>query len=223
MIVKSYKSFTGTVTTIETANFSIKVCTAKEGLFKKPSTIILVPDPNGPHHGLKSVGKLTYTPSLKSKARYQIHEIICNILDYSGEYISLHNSIEVLALQLKMRGVITEAINLVDEDHSKHSDRNSFMEKIDYEETCKNIIALHHALNEHANKIGCKAYMKEDTLQAHNMFLDNPCFYTAINLLKADSLSDKLFILKGDTATTSDEWLLVLELAEANGKGGSDE
>ena len=211
MIVKTYKTFTGTVTTIETANYTIKVCTAKEGLFKKPSTVIFVPDPNGPCHGLKSVGKLIYTPSLKSKARYQMHENVCNMLDDDGEIFSLHKAIEILIFNLRDRGVITEAINLADVDNTNQTELNDFINEIDCEETCKNIAAMHQALNENAKNKGCKVYMNKDILQAQISFLENPCLDTAINLLETDSTSDKLFILKGDTAITQDGWSFVLE------------
>jgi len=111
MIVKTVKTMTGKVTTIETDNFFVKVSTAKEGFFKKPSTVILVLSPSD-RFGLKSVGKIIYASSLSREDCYKMHDTVCNMMDEDGKLFTLHESIDITIFNLNQDGLLAEGINL---------------------------------------------------------------------------------------------------------------
>lgn len=208
MIVKTVKTLTGKISTIETNKFSIKVSTAKEGLFKKPSTVILISSPIG-HFGVKPVGKIIYTPSLGTKARYQMHDVVCNILN--EEMGSLYDSIESLIYNLNQRGLIIEGINLADVDNSEPSKYTDFLSGISFTESSKNMAAMCLALAEDAKSKGCDFYMKKEILEAQTAFVSNPFLNTAVRLLDVDPSSASLFMQNGDTAMTQDEWMAIVK------------
>lgn len=115
MTVKTNEYLTGTLTTVETRNFTVKVTTAKEGLLKKPSTVISIESPS--HFlGVHGVGKLIYTPSLKSEDCYKMHDNVCKILSEAGKNVSLYEAIEDLIHSFRRRGLISEGINISDTD-----------------------------------------------------------------------------------------------------------
>lgn len=209
VIVKTVKTMTGKVTTIETTKFNIKVSTAKEGFFKKPSTVILIPI-SSERFGVKPVGKLIYTPSLDTKARYQVHDVVCNILNEDGQSVSLYDAIESLINNLNQKGLINEGINLADVDNSEPSKYAGFLNGVSFTESSKNMAAMCLALMEDAKSKRCDFCMKKEILEAQTSFVTNPCFNTAVRLLEVDPSSASLFIQNGDTAMTEDEWLFAV-------------
>jgi len=98
--------FGGRATTIVTKAYSCTVCTAKEGLFQKQSTMIIELK-NGSKRG---VGKIIYSPSLRSADRLSLHDVICKMLDEDSQQLS--TALNRLATFLRGRGVILEFINI---------------------------------------------------------------------------------------------------------------
>ena len=97
MIVTNRKYPFGTrIATIVTPMFVCKVSTAKEGLLQKQSTMVFqTRDPNGTDVG-RTVAKITYSPSLRSSDRLQMHELISTHLDVAGETQSLLSFAKVI-------------------------------------------------------------------------------------------------------------------------------
>jgi hypothetical protein len=99
--------------TLHTDTFRCVVSTAKEGLFQKQSTMIIAGDMVQDRSNCRPCGKIVYAASLASSDRLQFHDIICKLLDESGENgLSLGESLDNVFAELKRRGVVTETINL---------------------------------------------------------------------------------------------------------------
>lgn len=116
MIISNFGALGGKSTTIQTNEFKCRIVTAKEGLFQKQSTMIILLDE--PVSGIRHrvIGKIIYSPSLRSKDRLAMHDVVVNGLDVlGGSQIHLKEAIEEVFHELKKRGIIAEAINLADE------------------------------------------------------------------------------------------------------------
>jgi hypothetical protein len=86
MIVHRSHIFGGKTARIHTPSFKCMVSTAKEGLFKKQSTMILEGDMlHDRAADWRPCGKLFYASSLRSKDRLQFHDAIVELLDQLGE------------------------------------------------------------------------------------------------------------------------------------------
>jgi hypothetical protein len=101
------------VTVITADTFTCMVSTAKEGVFKKQTTMIVeLTDPNKTILQGRAVGKLTYSSSLSSFDRLQMHDVVCRYLGAADQYETLSFLIDLIGDNLKKRGVLTEVVNL---------------------------------------------------------------------------------------------------------------
>ena len=109
MIVSNTKYPFGTkVATIHTEMFKCMVSTAKEGFFKKQSTMISEVNPNGTR---RRVGRLIYASSLSSGERLQMHEVvIAGLNDLDG--CSLGVAMSMVFGELRLRGLVADAVNI---------------------------------------------------------------------------------------------------------------
>ena len=98
--------FGSRVTTIRTTNYQCMINTAKEGLFKKQSTMIVALAGSS----MRTVGKIIYTPSLRSSDRLQFHDMIAKFLDEDSR--SLSTALNAMGTFLRGRGVISEFVNI---------------------------------------------------------------------------------------------------------------
>ncbi len=114
MIVSNRKhAFGSKAATIHTDAFKCMVSTAKEGLLKPLSTMIVEGDMSNDPANCRACGKIIYASSLRSQERIQLHDIVAKMLDDLGnEGISMNEALEVVFEELKKRGVVTEAINV---------------------------------------------------------------------------------------------------------------
>ena len=89
------------------------VSTAKEGLLKAQSTVVLEL-PLGQLEPRRPVAKIIYTPSLRASDRLQVHEVICKALDAYGDQdgLSLGNAIDRCVGFLKERGLVADGVNI---------------------------------------------------------------------------------------------------------------
>lgn len=115
MIVSNRNHFFGAKCgTIHTNMFKCLVSTAKEGLFQKPSTMIIEGDMVQDRANCRTCGKVIYAASLRNSDRRQFHDMICKLLDELGSELSLSKALDNIFDELKNRGVVTETINLAD-------------------------------------------------------------------------------------------------------------
>lgn len=103
--------FGGRLTAIHTRNYSCQVSTAKEGLFEKQSTMV-AELPFGQEKLRRGVAKIIYASSLLSSDRLQMHDAIVQVLNDSGESMSLGSAIDGIGQFLKGRGIATEVVNI---------------------------------------------------------------------------------------------------------------
>jgi len=117
MIISNKKNPLGKVAIIHSPLFKCTISTAKESLFKKPSTIIFNGDYNEDKSKTLNCAKLIYTFSLSSSNRYKIHDGLTDEIDNLGENgTTLGDAIQLCFNSLKAKGLVIEAINLLHED-----------------------------------------------------------------------------------------------------------
>jgi Sel1 repeat len=112
--------FGSKVAGIHNKSFQCCVSTAKEGLFQKPSTIILEPKTGNTvgagTAGLRPCGKVIYSPTLRTSDRFQFHDVVAKTLDELGEEsCTLEEALEQIFADLKRRGIAVETINLAED------------------------------------------------------------------------------------------------------------
>jgi hypothetical protein len=114
MILSNRKYIFGSkVATIHTTAFKCVISTAKEGFFKRQSTIIIKGDRVQDKANARPCAKVIYTPSLKSSDRLSLHDGLANQIDELGEQgLSLGTAIDLCFKELKQRGIVAETINL---------------------------------------------------------------------------------------------------------------
>lgn len=102
--------FGGLVTDIINDKFKCVVTTAKEGIFKGLSTMIIEVDD---FIGTRPCAKIIYSNTLHKEDRKRFHRIISIGIDEAGENgATLFTSLQVVIGNLKDRGVVSEFINL---------------------------------------------------------------------------------------------------------------
>ena len=112
MVISNVKNPFGKIATIHTSSFKCVISTAKEGLFKKQSTVIIEGDYFQDKANSFPCAKLIYTPSLKSRDRLKIHDGLADQIDELGEQgSSLKSAIDMCFRELKDKGIVVEAIN----------------------------------------------------------------------------------------------------------------
>ena len=122
--------FGSKATTIHTDSYTYMVSTAKEGLFKPQSTMV-IEMPKGQLDPRRPVAKVIYTPSLRASDRLQMHDVISNALNHSGnDGVSLGEAIDFFFGLLKKRGVVAEAINVASVPASDFLDVLKGMDKL---------------------------------------------------------------------------------------------
>ena len=109
--------FNSRITTIHAAMYSCMVSTAKEGLFKNSSTMILEMPPSQ-LEPRRAVAKIMYAESLRPGDRLQMHDIVAKILDEAGDSTMLGNAIDAVSELLKGRGIAAEVINFAQRGNS---------------------------------------------------------------------------------------------------------
>ncbi len=115
MIVSNRKhAFGAKCGTIHTDTFKCVVSTAKEGLLEKQSTMLLEGDMIQDRANCMPCGKITYTSSLGSSDRLELHDNICKRLDELGENgLTLRETLDRIIEELEEQGVVNEAVNFV--------------------------------------------------------------------------------------------------------------
>jgi hypothetical protein len=115
MIAKvTHHLFNRRMTTVSTPNFECWVSTAKEGLLRPLSTMLLevTYDFTGPKR--RPCAKIIYSRSLRTVDRLEMHELIVKMLDEQGMAGADFSDIVIgICNDLKGRGVAKEAIHLV--------------------------------------------------------------------------------------------------------------
>jgi hypothetical protein len=100
------KLFGGKVATIETPSFSCFISTAKDGLFKKQSMLIV--DTTGGFSNRQVAAKLVYNELLDSTARLGLHDTIIHAIDESGmNGVALRETLETILMGLHREGIGT--------------------------------------------------------------------------------------------------------------------
>ena len=107
--------FNGRMTTVSAPTFECWVSTAKEGILKPLSTMLL--EVTYDFTGVpkrRPCAKIIYSPSLRTVDRLEMHELIVKMLDEHGMAGADFSDIVVdICNDLKGRGVAKEAIHLV--------------------------------------------------------------------------------------------------------------
>ena len=116
MILSNKRNLFGKCGRIQTIAYECIVSTAKEGLFKRFSTVILEGNSGSLATEMRPCGKLIYADALGGKERLQIHDCLVNFLDESGDDtgMMLGDSLEVIFGDFKKRGVAKEVINIAE-------------------------------------------------------------------------------------------------------------
>lgn len=113
MIASNNKTIAGKCARIETPAYQCTVSTAKEGLFLKISTVIAEGGAGTPPSQLHVCGKLIYADALSSEERYNMHDVVSQIMSDLGDRGFLFgDSIQAVIKELKERGVLKEGINV---------------------------------------------------------------------------------------------------------------
>ena len=100
-------SFGSRVSVIKTDSFICTVCTAKEGLFKGLSTVIV----EGDHFG-RICAKILCSTGLRKADRQAMHQLISESLDKLGnENLELRDALDTVVSELRSRGAIHQAYN----------------------------------------------------------------------------------------------------------------
>lgn len=121
MIVSNRSTLLGKCARIQTPSFQCVVSTAKEGIFKKISTMIAEGGPVDLPNQLHPCGKLIYTDALSTKERYSFHDVVTKILNEAGENeILLGDAIQTMIIDMKERGIIEEGINIAERTYWRH-------------------------------------------------------------------------------------------------------
>ncbi|MHA1942307.1 MAG: hypothetical protein ACXACY_25420 [Candidatus Hodarchaeales archaeon] len=110
MIISENKGpFGAKVSIVSNDLFTATISTAKEGLFKGLSTMVI----DGRYPSGRPCAKITYTQSSRKKDRIQFHNLVVAGIDGGGdEGKELGECIQLVINYLKDKGVITEGINL---------------------------------------------------------------------------------------------------------------
>jgi hypothetical protein len=107
--------FGSRIAVLSTPCFNCRISTAKEGVFKGQSTMVLdLAGGDSPTIG-RAVAKLVYSDALRSADRLQMHDAICESIDAAGRRVSLGQAIQEVATAFKMRGILTDVINIAAE------------------------------------------------------------------------------------------------------------
>lgn len=85
-----------------------------------------------------------------------------------------------------------------------------FIKQYNLIETQKNIAAMYSALYENAKSKDSELYTDENIYKIHSAFMENPCIATASSVVTLDNKSIELFIRKGETQITVNEWKCIL-------------
>ena len=115
MITKvTHHPFNGRMTTVATPTFECWVSTAKEGLLKPLSTMLLEVTYEGAVPVRRPCAKIIYSRSLRTSDRLEMHELIVKILDQQGTAgVDFSNIVGDICSDFRARGVAKEAIHLV--------------------------------------------------------------------------------------------------------------
>lgn len=183
MIISNKKNVFGKCGRIKTDSYSCIVSTAKEGVAKPMSTMILEGNPYGTHNQTRSVGKIIYTDSLKRKEILQFHDALVNYLGETGDKFSqkLGDALEAVFDDFKKRGIAKEAINVAEKSY-ENSKKYQIQNANFYQATLgvkKWLQIVQSSSNQNAQDVLLKTELKE----AIDMFLKNPCEETAIPML----------------------------------------
>ena len=108
--------FGSKVARIHNKSFEYCVSTAKEGWFRKLSTIIFEPRVGNTvgagAAGFRPCGKVIYSPTLRKSDRLQLHDVIVKTLDAFGEEgCTLEQALEQIFADLKRRGIAVVTMN----------------------------------------------------------------------------------------------------------------
>ncbi len=110
----THHRFNGCMTTVSSPNFECWVSTAKEGIFKPLSTMLLEVKYDFGIPKRRPCAKIIYSPSLRTVDRLEMHELIVKMLDEQGMAGADFSDIVIgICNDLKERGVAKEAIHLV--------------------------------------------------------------------------------------------------------------
>ncbi len=109
MIVQNEQYPFGTrITKLETSSFNCMVSTAKEGVLKPLSTVI-IEDYKG---NQRPCAKVIWAPIMRKSDIQQAHEVLVIEINKLGETgISLGRALEIMFDLFKERGAISEALN----------------------------------------------------------------------------------------------------------------
>lgn len=122
MIVSNTANLFGKIAVIHAPTFNCVIVTAKEGLFKKESTVITKGDYIEDKSNSFPCAKIFFGSSLKSSERYHLHDMIANRLNtLSDEGVSLKAAIDTCFQDLKEDGFAAETINLLAEEESVYN------------------------------------------------------------------------------------------------------
>ncbi len=115
MIAKvTHHRFNGRMTTVLTPQFECWVSTAKEGILKPLSTMLIEVTHGDSGTTRRPCAKFIYSRSLRTIDRLEMHELIVKILDERGTARDDFSDILIdICDDLKARGVAKEAIHLV--------------------------------------------------------------------------------------------------------------
>lgn len=116
VIISNKKNIFGKCGRIQASFYSCIVSTAKEGLFKPLSSMILEGNPNGLPKETRPCGKIVYTNSLGKKERFQFHDILVESINKMGETdeYKLGDVLQIIFDDFKERGIAAEVINVAE-------------------------------------------------------------------------------------------------------------
>lgn len=102
------------ITVVLTPCFSCRISTAKEGLFRRQSTMVLELPQGDPRTRGRPVAKLMNSAALRTEDRLQMHDVICKSVDTAGETMLVGRAIQKIGDSLKARGVLTDVIDIAE-------------------------------------------------------------------------------------------------------------
>lgn len=118
MIIQNSKMPLGTkITRIETKAFKCAVTTAKEGILKPLSTVIIEGDTIHDRKNMRPCAKVIWSSAMRKGDIHQAHEYLANQINEIGENgRPLGYALEILFAILKEKGAIAEALNFTSND-----------------------------------------------------------------------------------------------------------
>ena len=105
MITSNTKyTFGGKVSTVETTSFKCMISTAKEGFFKKQSTVFS--DLSGGMSSPRQIAKFLFNDHIGSPQRMEFHDVIAQVIDKDGmNGQSLREALMYLFEKLEQEGI----------------------------------------------------------------------------------------------------------------------